>query len=243
MSIRIAAWNLGHQTSDNAPIHPQLLAAVQEIAPDVLVLNEFVDVRREQLRAGLTAIGLPHVASSRRHNRHNQVLIASREPFSVGPLAGPEMEGGAGQSNFLHVVLPDGLHVVGVRAPTYQGAELHAYWRSLFTLIDSTRELPIVWIGDLNADPDLPASKCGRYLAELEAQGWVIPRASGRWSFHSGSRIDHAVLSHRVACTSAEYVTAVGGVEVVGRLDSSGRFISDHAALVVQVRAAQTHQS
>jgi hypothetical protein len=235
LSVRILAWNLGHQTRE-APIPGALTFALGEIAPDVLVLNEFVDgPTRIELRANLAALGLMHVAVSHRVGRHNQVLIAARQACGLGEMTGPELDGGAGQSNFLHVRF-GGLDVVGLRAPSYNGSELVEYWDRLRTLILQTGESSIVWIGDMNADPDRPEFVGGRVLADLRANGWNVPRAEGESSFLSGSRIDHAIVSTRVQCVAAQYVTTLGDQTLVGRLSSTRDYISDHAGLLVEVR-------
>lgn len=145
------------------------------------------------------------------------------------------MPGGAGESNFLHVKLPAaGMEVIGLRAPAYEtSAELKSYWEQLAALVQSTFERPTVWMGDLNADPDTPSYIGGRDLAQLERQGWQLPRPSGLWSFVKGTRIDHALLSPSVSFVSAEYVTSIGGVDVASN-DKATR-VSDHAALVAVV--------
>jgi endonuclease/exonuclease/phosphatase family metal-dependent hydrolase len=145
------------------------------------------------------------------------------------------MPGGAGESNFLHVKLPAaGMEVVGLRAPAYEtSAELKAYWEQLAALVRSTFERRIVWIGDLNADPDTPSRIGGRHLAELERQGWQLPRPSGPWSFVKGTRIDHVLLSPSVPFVSAEYVTSIGGLDVASN-DRAAR-VSDHAALMAVI--------
>jgi hypothetical protein len=232
--VRVMAWNLGHQTR-SVPIHPGFMGVVEGVAPDVLVLNEFVDEDRADLRRDLRSIGLNHISSSRRHGRHNQVLVASRHAFSAGTLSGPSIAGGAGESNFLHASFDIGLEVVGLRAPTYVGAQRTEYWSRLSASIRTTKELPIVWIGDLNADPLNKRSFGGRYLAELASQGWEIPRADGQWSFYRGSRIDHALMPQCLHCISARYLTNSAGVEFVGALDGYGRYVSDHAALVLDL--------
>ncbi len=233
--MKIVSWNLGHQTRED-PIPAALVTSVEALAPDMLVLNEFVDgPTRGPLIAALDRVGLSHVLPSKRVGRHNQVLIAARSMLVAGELSGPSMPGGAGESNFLHVKLPAArMEFVGLRAPAYEtSAELKAYWEQLAALVRSTFKRPIVWIGDLNADPDTPSYIGGRHLAELERQGWQLPRPSGPWSFVKGTRIDHVLLSPSVPFVSAEYVTSIGGVDVASN-DKATR-VSDHAALMAVI--------
>lgn len=241
--MRIVAWNLAHQTRE-APLPPSLDGALAALKPDVLVFNEFVDGEsRSTLRAGLAKLGLPHVRTSCRVGKHNQVLIASAGPLEEGELTGPEMPGGAGVSNFLHVRLPEqALEVVGLRAPAYESAdELHEYWRKLAALVRTTSDRRIVWIGDLNADPEAPGSLGGQYLSELRQEGWNVPRPSGPWSFVKGTRIDHLLASRSVRVLSAEYVASMGGIAVAS-LDKRTR-VSDHAALVATLEDGASAQA
>ncbi|MCE3269690.1 MAG: hypothetical protein K0S57_87 [Ramlibacter sp.] len=234
MSLRVLAWNVGHQTRE-APIPDGLLQLLQEAKPDVLVLNECVDGRsRDALRAGILQLGLLHVLTSHRLGKHNQVLIASNRPISSGELTGPRVDGGAGESNFLHVRLDGGTELVGVRAPTYEGAQLRDYWAQLTDQIRSTKGRAVAWIGDFNADPDNVRSPGGKHLARLEGEGWRIPRAAGAWSFYRGSRIDHALLAPRLRHLDAQYLARVGEEVVIGDLGSPAN-VSDHAALLVEL--------
>jgi hypothetical protein len=198
------------------------------------VLNEFVDgPSRAGLRSMLERLGMPHVHVSERIWRHNQVLIASSEPSLAGDLQGPSLTGGAGESNFLHLRLDSGYELVGIRVPTYQKLELAQYWEQLVATIRSTSDRQIAWIGDFNADPDNPQSFGGRFLSQLESDGWSIPHAAGPWSFWRGSRIDHLLVSPSLACSGAEYVVTVKGRTIAGQ--RSPEHISDHAALVATV--------
>jgi hypothetical protein len=234
--MRIVSWNLGHQTRE-APISDSLGEVLLALRPDVVVLNEFVDgPSRVDLRSMLQRLGMPHVQVSERIGRHNQVLIASSEPTVAGDLQGPSLTGGAGESNFLHLRFDSGYELVGVRVPTYQRLELTQYWEQLVALIRSTNGRKIAWIGDFNADPDNPRSFGGRFLSQLESEGWVIPRATGAWSFWRGSRIDHLLVSPSLACSAAEYVVTVKGRTIAGQ--RSQEHISDHAALLGTVTAS-----
>jgi len=145
------------------------------------------------------------------------------------------MPGGAGESNFLHVHVPKvAIEVVGLRAPAYETQkELHEYWTQLSAIIRATSKRRIVWIGDLNANPDEPSYVGGKYLATLRQDGWSVPRASGPWSFIKGTRIDHVLASAAITITSAEYVSNISGVAVAS--DETKSRVSDHAAILATI--------
>src|SRR5438132_1301484 len=85
--MRNVAWNLGHQTREQA-IKPRLVEAVAAIAPDVLTLNEYVHGPfRTHPLSDLTGLGLEHVEVSSRDGRLNQVLVVSRHRLVTGDLA------------------------------------------------------------------------------------------------------------------------------------------------------------
>jgi hypothetical protein len=137
--MRVLSWNLGHQTHER-PLKPVFRRAVRLVAPDVLVLNEYVDGRtRASMKAALAVGGLAHLAVSEAIRGENQILIASRYPVSFGDLVGPEVSS-ASTSNFLHICIPTaGVELVGLRAPAYTSAADRAtYWHSLSETIRGT---------------------------------------------------------------------------------------------------------
>lgn len=231
--MRLVAWNLGHQTLER-PINPRFAEYVEKLSPNVLTLNEYVHgSTRGHFIEALAAIGLTQVKVSMRIRSNNQVLIASRLPFELGDLVGPDTEDGGGSSNFLHIIFPDsGLEVVGIRVPAYEKKSvLDDYWTKLLALICATKHRRIVFLGDFNADPDTPKSFAGAKLAGLRSHGWQVPAPSGSWSFVSGSRIDHVVAGPGISGLQAAYVSELDNVALASR-DTLNR-VSDHAALMV----------
>ncbi len=208
--------------------------------PDVLALNEFVDgPGRQALRQDLHALGLVHVAVSERLNGHNQVLVASRLPFVLGELSGPESPDRGGESNFLHVsftVLD--LDFVGLRAPAYESRPLAAYWLLLRETVRANIDKPIVFMGDLNTDPQQSRRASAKHLQSMIADGWTVPVPEGPWSFVSRSgqttRIDHAIVSPLLQVVAARYVCQSGDLLLAGPSRKSA--ISDHAPLVLDIR-------
>jgi exonuclease III len=236
--MKIIALNLNHKTSLRA-IKPRLVEVIEKLRPDVLTLNEYVHGEtRGTLLEALAHVGLGNVLFSERLNGNNQVLVASRNAISAGDLRGPDTADKGGESNFLHVLLPHAdLEIVGVRAPAYEGSsELRAYWKGLIEIIRSTKQRRILFLGDLNADPDSGRGVGALGLTGLRDEGWYIPAAVGPWSYVSGSRIDHAIAAPSVSVEGAEYVTEISGIVIASQTKEAA--ISDHAALVVQVRIA-----
>lgn len=202
-AIRIVSWNLGHQTR-LAEIHPRFLDAVRTLAPDVLVLNEYVhdDKKRAPLIKGLAGddIGLtchlvseqimrPATAPGGTPLRNNQVLVASRFELRPGSLRGPSTAENGGATNFLHVVIESlSIELVGIRVPAYDKRMLVPYWDAFLDLACGVVDRRICFVGDFNADadPDRNVHMGGKRFASLREHGWRIPSPEGDWSYQSG---------------------------------------------------------
>src|SRR3954471_21696678 len=105
--MRIVSWNVAHQTRER-PMPSQFGDAVKSLNPDVLILNEYVHgSARDTLSAELSRCSLPNIQVSVRIGKNNQVLIASKRSIELGELRGVATESGGGESNFLHVRMPD----------------------------------------------------------------------------------------------------------------------------------------
>jgi hypothetical protein len=103
--MKLVAWNLDHRTRERT-IQDGVTAAVEKLAPDLLTLNEYVHGESSgSFLEALASIGLTHVLVLERVNTNNQVLIACRHPLFAGAIRGPASANGAGESNFLHVVV------------------------------------------------------------------------------------------------------------------------------------------
>lgn len=239
--MKLIAWNLAHQTQERA-ISPRFIEAVEKLRPDLITLNEYVHgSTRAPLIDALAQLGLGHVQVSNRVNTNNQVFVASRHPLQLGDLLGPSTKDGGGESNFLHVKLPNvELEIVGVRVPAYEASQvLHEYWQSLTEIIRSTIARRIIFIGDFNADPDANRHPGARYMSTLRSDGWNIPTASGAWSYISGSRIDHAIVSPGISVKDTKYVAQISDIELASQNRETR--ISDHAALVLHVDLGASH--
>lgn len=240
--MKTIAWNLAHQIHEK-PIPDFLADVVCDLKADTVLFNEWVDTDRcEPFKQALRDAGFVHHAVSPTPARHNQIFAASRFAFEVGDLQPPQFDGSA-ISNFLHLRFPDtGVEVVGMRAPAYKKrADWHAYWDELAAIMNSVRDRPILFAGDVNYDPFKKAKKEGARTVPFHlCDGYEIPNPQGEWSYlhhtGSGSRIDHVIHTPSLAVTEAEYVDQIGGRHLAG--SKSLQPISDHAALRFTVNAA-----
>jgi endonuclease/exonuclease/phosphatase family metal-dependent hydrolase len=239
--MRLISWNLAHQCRED-PIPPAFLEAVALLSPDVLSLNEYVHGdTRASFAENLNALGLRYLSVSQRLNGNNQVLVASRYPMTLGDLRGPPTSNMAGESNFLHVCFPtQGLEFVGLRAPSYSGAAQSDYWQALAGVIRGAAHRRIVFMGDLNTDPDRKRHRPARHLREFAMEGWSVPSPAGEWSFISksgiGTRIDHAIAAPALTLSEASYITCIGSLTLAAPNRTGA--VSDHAPLLLRLSAA-----
>ena len=231
--MRIVAWNLGHQTQERR-IKAGFLPAIETLAPNAVVLNEYVHgITRTALVDSLASLGLPHVMVSKRVGTNNQVLIASRWELHEGDLRGPATMEGGGESNFLHVRIPAlEFELVGMRVPAYQPTELRPYWEQFVRDLRLARGRRIAFVGDFNADPDQRWHLGAPFLAGLRGDEWQVPSPAGELNFKSGSRIDHAIVAQGIPIESAAYVADVDGRRIGG---SGPDTVSDHSPLVLDL--------
>lgn len=234
--VTVAAWNVGHRTR-RKPIPDELPGALELLNSDVIVLTEFVDdgPDRDVFRAKLGASGYVHIHATDPLPAHNQVFVASRLPFDIGDIVAPTTTSHA-ISNFLHVSLRDSdIELVGMRAPSYTGAERSSYWGEVDGILRNAGDRALVVAGDLNEDPfkGVSESFTSRRFHGLET--FSAARPVGRWSFmdphkeSKRSRIDHVLHTPRIRISDARYVDEVGGFRLAGPVSSAP--LSDHAAL------------
>src|SRR5258708_38918011 len=77
--MKVLAWNLNHRAARRR-IPSWIAAAIDEQAPDVLVLTEYVEgPDHDFFLATLNSNGLSTFSCSTQPGRENQVLIASRD--------------------------------------------------------------------------------------------------------------------------------------------------------------------
>lgn len=233
--MRILAWNVGHQTHER-PMKPVFSHVIQSLAPDVLVLNEYVDGdTRNAMKQMLRDMGLGEIRCSTRNGIHNQILIASRGRLHDGSIAATGFDEIAA-SNVLSVHLDEpAIEVVGFRTPAYElAAPKHAFWKQMDATIRSHNDKPVVFIGDMNADPAQRRSAGGRVLSQLASDGWQVPTPVGEWSYcgvKTRTRIDHAVASPSIRILATAYWPEVDARACAGR----GRDLYDHAPLTIDL--------
>ena len=236
--MRIAAWNLNHRVlPKNIP--KEVEEVIGEIAPDVLVLTEYVDGEfRAPFKTNLQKMGY-FLSVSKVSKGHNQVLMATREKHSPGSVVAPDYDSHA-NSNFLSIRLPESaLEIVGIRAPAYEKtSEVDLYWAALKDSLARAPQKRTIVIGDLNGDPNNSRSRGGRHLCDLRESGWTIPSPVGEWSYISSdgkhkSRIDHVLATADIEKIAARYETKIAGHTLAGEKEQMP--LSDHAALVVDL--------
>lgn len=235
------SWNVAHQTRDVA-IAEDFWTAVSQSSPpiDILCFNEYVHGERgSAVWSALTQAGFKakNIAVSGRVGVTNQVLVASKQGIVEGDLRGPSLIHGS--SNFVHVKVSDAdIELVALRVPYYESsADTTAYWDELSKMMMTVVDRPIVFVGDLNADPRYKTPG-GKKLVELQAGGWrLIPNPGEGWSFCSRNEkvktcIDYALVSPSVKHATGAYAAKLGDFDLAGTPGSA----SDHAALMLDLK-------
>jgi hypothetical protein len=232
---RILSLNVNHRTVAK-PLPPALTRALLDLAPDVLVLVEYVEGDgRHEFRAALAEAGLPHAEVTAAINFRgprswwNQVFVASRWPITV--TSTPSGLNDCNASSFLSLQTGS-IAMTGMRMPFWEtAAEWYGAWEALVPRFQGG-----LLMGDMNIDPDESRKRHREPLRVLQQHGWRWHPAEGEWSYrrtgaeHVRSRVDHVFVRSEVEVTSARYVAE--GIVGVGPVD--------HAALVVEVAAALT---
>jgi hypothetical protein len=89
--MKLLAWNLNHRAA-RRQIPSWIAAAINEQAPDILVLTEYVEGPDHDLFLDtLKASGLTEFSCTTQPGRENQVLIASRSTQRRYDLAAPNI--------------------------------------------------------------------------------------------------------------------------------------------------------
>jgi hypothetical protein len=241
-SIHLVAWNVNHRGS-RKPLPPETLDAIAALAPDVLVLTEFVDGRHHaEFKQGLRDLGLASLAISLGGPHQNQVLIAARAPMADDDLMPCPGYTEAATTNWLHRRFPTlGLEIVGLRAPTYLKApERVGYWGQVERIARGARDRPAVFVGDFSSDPyHEPRSFVSSFL-RLRSEGFHWPRSQGPWSYRhqetgATTRVDHAFACPGLQLTEARYLYSAGRLALAGEANGHDLPLSDHAALSIRV--------
>lgn len=234
--MRLVAWNVGHQTRHrDLPI--AAARALLSVAPDVIVLNEYVsDSRHDAALDAFAQAGLPNVAASSYVRGQNQVLVVSKLAIREGNIVCDVGLSDATAPNWLHVRLADDVDVVGFRQPMLNGIPrgVSRYWTWLTEAIEPLRTRNAVVIGDFNC------SAGARCLRPAQLRGWQVATPADGWSFlgKSGHRtsIDHALVADRLRVDQVTYCATADSYSFAGE---AGAY-SDHAVVVLDVSEVAT---
>jgi hypothetical protein len=83
--MKLLAWNLNHRAA-RRQIPSWIAAAINEQAPDILVLTEYVEgPDHDFFLTSLNANGLSEFSCSAQPGRENQVLISFEDPLDQAP--------------------------------------------------------------------------------------------------------------------------------------------------------------
>jgi endonuclease/exonuclease/phosphatase family metal-dependent hydrolase len=240
--MKLLTWNVNHRTHPR-PIPDLVPDAIEALAPDLLVLTEYVrGPSHPSFLSRLAGLGLGHTLISPETRGQNSVMIASRRPLAPGCISAPPIAP-ALPYNFLHVELPeDGFQVMGIRIPDYsrQSRIRKVCWDWLCSLAAEVVSSPTVMIGDFNSDPNYSKSRCGDRFAQLVTDGWqlALPEdGASYWSPNNHAvRLDHAFVSKDYRIISARYVESVGNLILANRRRQT---LPDHAALEIVIENAR----
>lgn len=237
--MRLLAWNLNHRAHCHA-VPGWIREAIVEKQADAVVLTEYV-VGPDHLTfvESLRDAGLRYASVSKRVNKSNQLLIATREPHRLGAITAPTFNESV-PPNFLHVVIETlGVDVVGFRMPAFTSSEKQfkrLTWDWLINAIGPLCAVPCIVAGDFNTALGDSARQCGDCFEQLRKQGWLLAdpgqeAVSYRSRLGSGRLIDHAFASPLLAPLAAQ---CSWDFHKFGPDAQTGRFgRPDHAMLIV----------
>jgi Endonuclease/Exonuclease/phosphatase family len=238
--MKLLAWNLNHRAA-RRQIPSWIAAAINEQAPDILVLTEYVEgPDHDFFLAGLNVSGLSEFSCSTQPGRENQVLIASRDMQRRYELVAPHVHPSV-LPNILGVSLgsPD-LAVLGFRMPAFAAKERalkRLTWNWLLGEADRLRAGSALIVGDFNTAPGDSEARCGDCLTRLIQDGWqhVRPASGYSWrhpQFGTERQIDHIFLSASLVPRQVEYLWEFERLAPEGTSRKVGR--PDHAMLVCE---------
>ena len=238
-NMKIISWNLNHRTIEK-PIPDDIVIFFEQYAPDIIVLNEYVDGEsRNKFKQKLKELGYSHQLLSPKVGRQNQIFIASKNEIILGDISAPDFTEPA-RTNFLHVTMAEtNLELAGLRAPFYKLArERKAYWKQVSEIMAGVSKRQILFLGDINYDPFMNGSITEPDIKFDLVGSFRIPNPEGEWSFISidgknKSRIDHVIVSESVKASNVKYLTAYNGITLAGSKSDSA--ITDHAVLSIEV--------
>lgn len=248
--MKVLAWNLNHRAARRR-IPSWIATAINEQAPDVLVLTEYVEgPDHDSFLATLNANGLCTTCCTPQPGRENQLLIGSRDTQRRYELVAPDIHPSV-PSNILEVSLASsGVTVLGFRMPAFEGKGSRSLkrltWNWLLGEADRLRGGSALIVGDFNTAPGDSDANCGDCLEKLVQGGWQHARpASGHsWRHsHSGTerQIDHIFLSASLVPRRVEYLWEFDRLVPQGTSRKVGS--PDHVMLVCEFDQAPASAS
>jgi hypothetical protein len=241
MQLRVATWNLNARTRARA-VPAWVGRVLVGLQADMLVLTEHVQGGEEPSLAQVLQEGRAASVSvsEDRGGRENRILIATKEPHTLGPIAQPELDLVSAHANFLCVTLASGVIGVGFRMPDYSKTPggYALLWDWLFGALAPYHGQDLILAGDLNADFIRPLDRKLRLTERfLEVGLQLVPVADGvsfRGRSGPGTRIDHVFVGGSLRGVSGTYSWEAIDREHPGcRGCSHG--VPDHALLSVEV--------
>jgi hypothetical protein len=212
MQLRVATWNLNARTHAR-PVPAWVGRELVGLKADLLALTEHVPSGDEpSLSKVLEKGGAATVSVSEdRGAGDNRILIATKEPHTLGPIAQPELDLVSAHANFLCVTLAFGVIGVGFRMPDYSKTPGgHALlWDWLFDALAPYRGQDLILAGDLNADFVRSRDRKLRLMERFAGVGLqLVPVADGvsyRGRSGPGTRIDHVFVGGSLRGVSGTY--------------------------------------
>jgi hypothetical protein len=238
--MKLLAWNLNHRAA-RRQIPLWIAAAINEQAPDILVLTEYVEgPDHDFFLTSLNANGLSEFSCSAQPGRENQVLIASRDTQRRYELLAPDIHPSV-PPNILGASLDShGLTVLGFRMPAFEAKERalkRLTWNWLLGEADRLRAGSAVIVGDFNTAPSDSEGRCGDCFSRLTQGGWqhVRPASGYSWrhpQFGTERQIDHIFLSASLVPRRVEYLWEFERLAPEDTSRKVGR--PDHAMLICE---------
>ena len=241
MQLRVATWNLNARTHAR-PVPAWVGRELVGLQADMLVLTEHVPGGVEpSLSKVLHEGGAATVSVSEdRGAGDNRILIATKEPHTLGPIAQPELDLVSAHANFLCVTIASGVIGVGFRMPDYSKTPsgYALLWDWLFDALALFRGQDLILAGDLNADFIRPLDRKLQLAERISKVGLkLVPIADGvsfRGRSGPGTRIDHVFVGGSLRGVSGSYSWEAIDREHPGcRGCSHG--VPDHALTLVTV--------
>jgi len=245
--MNLLTWNINHRASRKR-IPPSMVEAIASLSPDIIILTEYVPgPSHMSFMEELSSHGLNHIVMSQETPKENHVFIASRNALTRGAIEGPPIAPSV-PSNMLHVYLESQeMNILGLRVPDYskQTPLRHKCWDWLEATANKIKEQPFVILGDFNADPSYPPSKCGNRIGNLVTAGWQLAAPPSGASYLAvangeGKRLDHAFVSKHFIVRNAQYVWENNSFIFGGK---SSDAMSDHAALLVEIERHSSNEA